>query len=152
MKFGTATPARMVQLVTAIAREAGQYLWFLAIVGGSAWKMEASLGRFCRDHLADTIDQAGGVQVLLRGLPGTAPAPAAPHAVQSIDWYHPVAAELPAIATDQTAVAARHRQLAADREAAQAACIAALPRAGATVRRPAGGRATVCGHPGTAVP
>ena len=47
----TASPARVAQLVTAIAREAGQYMWFLAIVGGSAWKMEASLARFCREHL-----------------------------------------------------------------------------------------------------
>jgi pyruvate,water dikinase len=125
-ELGAASPARVVQLVTAIAREAGQYMWFLAIVGGSAWKMEASLARFCRDHLADTIDRAGGVQVLLRGLPGSAPAPAAPHAVQSLDWYHPVAGELPAIATDRTAVTARHRRLAVDRDAAQAACRAAL--------------------------
>jgi pyruvate,water dikinase len=122
----TAAPARVVQLATQIAREAGQYMWFLAIVGGSAWKIEASLARFCRTHLADTIDRAGGVQVLLRGLPTTQPAPAAPHAVQSLDWYHPVAAELPIIAMDSTTVTVRHRQLAADRQAAQAACRAAL--------------------------
>jgi rifampicin phosphotransferase len=122
-----ASPARVTQLVTAIAREAGQYMWFLAIVGGSAWKIEASLARFCRDHLVDTIGRAGGIQVLLRGLPSTQPAPASPHAVQSLDWYHPIAAELlPAIATDRSAVTARHRQLAADREAAQAACRTAL--------------------------
>ena len=119
----TASPARVTQLVTAIAREAGRYMWFLAIVGGSAWKIEASLAQFCRDHLADTIDRAGGIQVLLRGLPTTQPAPASPHAVQSLDWYHPIAAELPAIITDHSAVTARHRQLAADREAAQAACL-----------------------------
>jgi pyruvate,water dikinase len=122
----TAAPARVMQLATQIAREAGQYMWFLAIVGGSAWKIEASLARFCRTHLADTIGRAGGVQVLLRGLPTTQPAPAAPHAVQSLDWYHPVAAELPTIAMDSTAVTIRHRQLAADRRAAQAACRAAL--------------------------
>jgi pyruvate,water dikinase len=121
-----ASPIRTTQLVTAIAREAGQYMWFLAIVGGSAWKIEASLARFCRAHLAETIDRAGGVQVLLRGLPATQPAPASPHAVQSLDWYHPVAAELPAIATDHLTIEAKHRQLAADREAAQAACRTAL--------------------------
>jgi phosphohistidine swiveling domain-containing protein len=121
-----ASPARVMQLVTAVAREAGQYMWFLAIVGGSAWKIEAGLARFCREHLPDTIHQVGGVQVLLRGLPATQPVPAAPHAVQSLDWYHPVAAELPTIATDHSAVTARHRQLAADREAAQATCRAAL--------------------------
>jgi pyruvate,water dikinase len=121
-----ASPARVTQLVTAIAREAGQYMWFLAVVGGSAWKMEASLARFLREHLVDTIDRAGGIQVLLRGLPTTQPGPATPHAVQSLDWYHPIAAELPAITTDHSAVTARHRQLAADRGAAQAACRTAL--------------------------
>jgi pyruvate,water dikinase len=121
-----ASPARVMQLVTAVAHEAGQYMWFLAIVGGSAWKIEAGLARFCREHLPDTIHQVGGVQVLLRGLPATQPVPAAPHAVQSLDWYHQVAAELPTIPTDHSAVTARHRQLAADREAAQAACRAAL--------------------------
>jgi rifampicin phosphotransferase len=121
-----AFPARVMQLVTAVTREAGQYMWFLAIVGGSAWKIEAGLARFCREHLPDTIHQVGGVQVLLRGLPATQPVPAAPHAVQSLDWYHPVAAELPIIPTDHSAVTARHRQLAADREAAQATCRTAL--------------------------
>jgi pyruvate,water dikinase len=121
-----ASPVRVTQLVTAIVREAGKYMWSLAIVGGSAWKIEAHLGRFCREHCAETIDRAGGVQVLLRGLAATRPAPASPHAVQSLDWYHPVAAELPAITTDQVAITARHQQLAADREAAQTACRAAL--------------------------
>ena len=126
-EVSTASPARVAQLVTAIAREAGQYLWFLAIVGGSAWKMEASLARFCRRHLPNAIDRMGGVQILLRGLPTTQPVPAFGHAVQSLDWYHPVAAELPTIATDQTAVTVRHRQLAAERGAAEAACLTALP-------------------------
>ena len=40
------------QLVDQLGREAGIYLWYLAIVGGSAWKMEACLTRFCRQHLA----------------------------------------------------------------------------------------------------
>ena len=38
-------------------------------------------------------DEQGGVQALLRGLPGTQPVSTA-HEVQSLDWYHPVAAEL----------------------------------------------------------
>jgi pyruvate,water dikinase len=122
-----ASPARVTQLASAVAREAGHYMWYLAIVGGSAWKIEASLARFCREHLADTIHQVGGVQVLLRGLPAALPVSAAPYAVQSLDWYHPVAAELPAIPTDHSAVTARHRQLAADRKAGHAACRAALP-------------------------
>ena len=148
-----ASPDRVTQLVTAIAREAGQYMWFLAIVGGSAWKIEASLARFCRDHLAEMIDHVGGIQVLLRGLPTTQPAPAAPHAVQSLDWYYPVAGELPAITTDHSTVVARHR----------AACrrprgrTGRLPRGAPAgpavrVRRAPGGRATVCGHSGRTIP
>jgi pyruvate,water dikinase len=125
-ELSSASPARVMQLASAVAREAGQYMWFLAIVGGSAWKIEAGLARFCREDLADTIHQVGGMQVLLRGLPATQPVSAVPHAVQSLDWYHPIAAELPAVPTDHSAVIARHRQLAADREAAQAACRATL--------------------------
>jgi pyruvate,water dikinase len=121
-----ASPARVAQLATQLAREAGQYLWFLAVVGGSAWKMEAALGRFCRRHLADTLAPFGGVQTLLRGLTTTPPGSPTHHAVQSLDWFHPVAAELPSIAVDESGLAARHLRLAADREAAQTACRAAL--------------------------
>jgi pyruvate,water dikinase len=62
----TATPDRLVQLVDQLGREAGIYLWYLAIVGGSAWKMEACLTRFCRQHLAQVLsEELGGTQVLL---------------------------------------------------------------------------------------
>lgn len=46
--------------------------------------------------------------------------------MQSVDWYHPVAAELPTITADDTIVAQRHHRLAAEREAAQQACRTAL--------------------------
>jgi pyruvate,water dikinase len=117
-------PARLAAIVDQISREAGVYLWFLAIVGGSAWKMEARLTRFCRQHLPGPIEQAGGVQVLLRGLPGTQPATGA-HAVHSVDWYHPLAGELPTAGTDPNATR-RHQHLTARRTTAQAACLAAL--------------------------
>jgi rifampicin phosphotransferase len=61
------------------------------MVGGSAWKMEAALAKFVRRHLSDQMDFS--YQVLLRGLPG-ADAGTPPHAVQSIDWYHPTLGEL----------------------------------------------------------
>jgi pyruvate,water dikinase len=122
----TADPGWLAQLATAIAREAGTYMWLLAIVGGSAWKMEARLAQFCREHLAGVLDPVGGVQVLLRGLPGTEPAALAGHEVQSLDWYHPVAAELPPIVADDAAVAVRHRELAHERTAAEASCRAVL--------------------------
>lgn len=72
----TATPQRLVEIIDQISRTVGEYLWYLAIVGGSAWKMEQALTAFCRKHLAD--GPAGPAihedpQVLLRGLPGTNP-------------------------------------------------------------------------------
>ncbi|MFE9695116.1 PEP/pyruvate-binding domain-containing protein [Micromonospora sp. NPDC005806] len=120
----TAPPQRLTELVDALGREAGIYLWYLAIVGGSAWKMEACLTRFARQHLVDVLpDSEGGAQVLLRGLPGAQPVTAG-HAVQSVDWYHPVAAEL---ATGHPALAAdRHRQLAEQRNVGEQRCRAAL--------------------------
>ena len=97
-----------MQLVDQLGRQAGIYLWYLAIVGGSAWKMEACLTRFCRQHLAQVLsEEKGGTQVLLRGLPGTQPVSTA-HAVQSADWYHPVAELLTADIHCQTAVSGTH--------------------------------------------
>ena len=120
-----ADPQRLVTLVDQLGREAGIYLWYLAIVGGSAWKMESRLTRFTRQHLADVLpDSDGGAQVLLRGLPGTRPTPV-DHAVQSVDWYHPVAAEFPA-APHIAATGDRHADLAAQRIEAEQRCAAAL--------------------------
>jgi len=122
----TADPHRLVELVDQLGRQAGIALWYLAIVGGSAWKMEACLTRFTRRHLADILpDRDGGPQVLLRGLPGTAPA-LDPHAVHSADWYHPTATELPMPTPGARTGADRHASLAAQRTTAEHACAAAL--------------------------
>ena len=86
-----ATPAELVGIVDEVGMAAGEYLFSLAIVGGSAWKMEAALARFFRRHLTGQVDF--GHQVLLRGLPGVE-AGTPPHAVQSVDWYHPTLGEL----------------------------------------------------------
>ncbi|MEV6637881.1 PEP/pyruvate-binding domain-containing protein [Actinoplanes sp. NPDC051470] len=120
---GTADPRRLVALVDQLGRQAGISLWYLAIVGGSAWKMEARLTRFVREHLAAVLpDAAGGTQVLLRGLPGAEPATAG-HAVHSVDWYHPTAGELP---PPPTTAGDRHAELAGQRAAAEQHCAAAL--------------------------
>ena len=96
--------------------------------------MEACLTRFCRQHLAHVLpDDDGGAQVLLRGLPGAQPV-STPHAVQSADWYHPVAAELPTATTALPDASQRHAQLTEQRGNAERACRAALagePRLGA---------------------
>ncbi len=120
----TATPQRLTELVDTLGREAGIWLWYLAIVGGSAWKMEARLTRFTRQHLGSVLpDSDGGAQVLLRGLATPA---AGAHAVQSLDWYHPVAGELPTLGGPEDAVARRRVDLADQRIDAERRCRQAL--------------------------
>jgi rifampicin phosphotransferase len=117
----TASPEQLAAIVDRVGAAAGEQLWSLAVVGGSAWKMEGALARFWRQHLAATIDAS--VQELLVGLPGSQPDLAA-HAVQSLDWAHPTAGELgwspPRPSEDQ------RRELATRREALTAQCLAAL--------------------------
>ncbi len=94
---GTASPERLIEMVDAISRQAGIQLWSLAVVGGSAWKMESALASFWRKELAGPLSGLPasrlGHQVLLRGVTGTPTAPS-PHAVYSLDWYHPTAGEM----------------------------------------------------------
>ncbi|HET6532629.1 MAG TPA: PEP/pyruvate-binding domain-containing protein [Actinoplanes sp.] len=121
----SAPPARLDELIHQLGRQAGIALWYLAVVGGSAWKMEACLIRFARRHLSSVLpDEHGGAQVLLRGLPGTEPQQYG-HAVHSLDWYHPVAAEL-VTGHGRAAAADRHAELASQRTAAERRCSAAL--------------------------
>ena len=121
-RVGSATPAKLVGIVDEVGTTAGEYLFSLAIVGGSAWKMEAALARFFRGHLAGRVEH--GHQALLRGLPGVE-AGTPPHAAQSADWYRPTLGEL-GLAGEDSAVLARIGEIAAEREAAEAACRAAL--------------------------
>jgi rifampicin phosphotransferase len=126
-----ATTPELRQIVDAVGCAAGGVFWSLAIVGGSAWKMEGCLARFARKHLRRTL--GAGVQVLLRGLPGAAfDAPA--HGVQSLDWYWPTAGELGWARPDST-LAERRRRLTAEREAAAAACRRALAGRPGLLRR-----------------
>jgi phosphohistidine swiveling domain-containing protein len=111
---------QLAEIVDGVGVLAGEYLWSLSVVGGSAWKMEGALARFFGQHLAASV--GGSVQQLLVGLPGTQP-DFPPHAVQSLDWAHPTAGELgwpPPQPSD------RHRELAARREQLTARCTAAL--------------------------
>ena len=117
-----ATPAELVESVGEVGTAAGEYLFSLAMVGGSAWKMEACLAKFVRRHLADGMDF--GYQVLLRGLPG-GEAGTPEHAVQSVDWYHPTLGEL-GFAGKNLDGRTRRRQIITEREGAEEACRAAL--------------------------
>ncbi len=117
-------PQCLTGLVEEIGRTAGVHLWYLAIVGGAAWKMETALSRFARRHLPGVLPD--GVAVLLSGLPGGTDGPP-PHAVTSIDWYHPTLGEIPDAAAarppDRHERAARPAAL---RRAAEDACRTAL--------------------------
>jgi pyruvate,water dikinase len=115
----TATPAELIDLVDAVGHCAGTYFWSLAIVGGSAWKMEGCLARFIRKHLAGVT--GADVQVLLCGLPGIS-LRTPPHAVQSIDWYFPTLGQQ----DGQPAAPEGRARLVAEREAVDAACRRAL--------------------------
>jgi rifampicin phosphotransferase len=121
-RIGSATPAELVGIVDEVGATAGEYLFSLAIVGGSAWKMEAALAKFFRRNLAEEVDF--GPQVLLRGLPGT-DTETPPHAVQSADWYRPTLGELGLAGEDRDG-RERQREIAAEREAAEGACRSAL--------------------------
>jgi rifampicin phosphotransferase len=117
-QVAAATAGELIGLVDALGRMAGEQFWALALVGGSAWKMEGCLGRFVRTYVPTSID--GGVLVLMRGLPGLDLA-VPEHAVQSLDWYWPTVGELGTTHRD-VAQAERHQRLVAEREAAEAAC------------------------------
>jgi rifampicin phosphotransferase len=118
----TATPAELIGIVDEVGMASGEYLFSLAIVGGSAWKMEAALAKFVRGHLADRMDF--GHQVLLRGLPGMDTG-RPPHAVQSVDWYRPTLGEL-GLAGEDPVGRTRQQAIATEREAAERVCRAAL--------------------------
>jgi phosphohistidine swiveling domain-containing protein len=121
-RVGSATPAELVGIVEVVGTTAGEYLFSLAIVGGSAWKMEVALAKFLREHLAGRVDS--GHQVLLRGLPGVE-AGTPLHAVQSVDWHRPTLGEI-GLAGEDPDAPARQRETTAEREAAEAACRTAL--------------------------
>ncbi len=116
-----APPAELAGLIEQVGEVAGEYSWSVATLAGSQWKIEAALSRFCRAHVPD-LGQSP--QLLVSGLAGAEP-DLPPHALHSIDWYWPTAGELgtPGPGAD---VLRRHRELAARREMAEAACRAAL--------------------------
>lgn len=114
-----ATIDELVRLVDALAHEAGAQLWWLELLGGSAWKIEACLARFVDRHLPGVLHQ--GVPRLLGGLRPVRPVPA--HAVQSLDWYHPTAGEL---GMSQPQGPAERPDAAAARKRAEDACRSAL--------------------------
>ena len=94
-----ASPDELIDLVDRLGRSAGRQLWFLSVVGGSAWKMEAGLAAFAQKHLTELLRDGAeleeGVQVLLRALPGIDDLPAG-LPIQSADWFRQIADTPPA--------------------------------------------------------
>ena len=120
-----AEPKELAGIVEEVGATAGGYLWSLAIVGGSAWKMEGRLVRFFRRHLSGRV--AGSPQALLRGLPGT-DAEAPPHAAQSADWHRPTLGELGVAdeARDQDVAERLRGEITREREKLERGCREAL--------------------------
>jgi phosphohistidine swiveling domain-containing protein len=116
-----ASPGELVGLVEPVGEVAGEYAWSVATLAGSQWKLEAALARFCRRHVPGLGDSP---QVLVSGLEGTEP-DLPGYAVYSIDWYWPTADQLHDAGAGAN-VGQRHRELAVRRQAAEAACRAAL--------------------------
>jgi pyruvate,water dikinase len=116
-----AAPGELARHIERVGEVAGEYSWSVATLAGSQWKIEAALARFCRRHLPALDDSP---QTLVCGLPGTEPDLPA-HAVHSADWFWPTAGELD-LAGPGADIGRRHRELAARREAGEAACRAAL--------------------------
>jgi rifampicin phosphotransferase len=116
----TADHTELAGLVDAVGALAGEYLWSLSVVGGSAWKMEGALAGFVRQHLGGTV--GGSVQQLLAGLPGSQPE-LPPYAVQSVDWFYPTVGEL---GWQPSQPSGQHRELAAQREQLTIRCVTAL--------------------------
>lgn len=129
-RLGAASGHDLLDLVDGLGRAAGRQLWYLAIVGGSTWKMEARLARFVQEELRDLTAEEGpladGVQVLLRGLSGVDTG-VPDHAVLSADWYWPMtrmASSEESMGVEERA--ARRQRLALERESAEAQCLDAL--------------------------
>jgi phosphohistidine swiveling domain-containing protein len=115
----------LAEVIDQVGSAAGRQLWYLAIVGGSAWKMEARLTAFAHQHLGRLLTDGplrDGVQVLLRRT--DVAAGAAAHAVLSIDWFWPTSQELPG--DDGRLDEQRRRTMQAERVAAEDACLQEL--------------------------
>jgi pyruvate,water dikinase len=114
------TPSEVATRVDALGTLAGGVLWSLAVVGGSAWKMEGFLTRFLRRHAPSLPRDTA--QALLRALPGTdETVQVRAHAVQSLDWYFPTGGDLDAARASVAGSRARRADLERVREEALAA-------------------------------
>lgn len=85
-RVGSLSPAELIALIDDLGRAAGGYFASIAIVAGFAWKAELPLAEWVKKH-----GVAESHLPLLVGLGAAAPPP---HAVSSLDWFHPTLGEL----------------------------------------------------------
>jgi pyruvate,water dikinase len=119
----------LVKIVDWLADDAGEYSWYIGVVGGYAWKSEIGLARFCRRYLAGSNLASHQELVLACREPETAP-----HSVVSLDWYRPLPVETvsPDFADERRA---RFERLRVRRQTAESAARAALARRPKLLRR-----------------
>jgi pyruvate,water dikinase len=113
-------------LIAELARLAGEYFASIAALGGAAYKMEMNLARFYRRHLGRS--PGGSHLPLVAGF--DAPIDPGPHAVVSLDWWHPTGTH----AATATTPAGDHDRLVEARQAAEAAAFAALASSAGRLR------------------
>lgn len=109
-----ASLSELFGIVDRLGEAAGEQFWCLAVGGGSAWKVEVALARFCHRELANQPDLE--VQILLAGLRG-AGGGVGPHAVHSLDWFRPTLGEIGSLSAgdfDERQQRLRTRRLAVE--------------------------------------
>ncbi len=112
----TMPAGQLPELIDELASLAGEYFASIAVVAGSAYKVEVLVAEFYAKHLARRI---GGSHVPL--LAGLATPAATGHAVASLDWWRPI----PRPPSGDITPDARAR-LVTEREDAERAVTAAL--------------------------
>ncbi len=105
-------------LIDGLATLAGEYFGSIAALSGAAYKLEMNLAQFYRRNLSATL--GGSHLPLLSGFETATDA--APRAIVSLDWWHPIATSEPAAALSPE----RHDIVVAARHAAETAALEAL--------------------------
>ena len=72
-KQPAAASGELIDLIDRLGRAAGRQLWFLSVVGGSAWKMEACLTAFVEKQLLRPPGSRGGTRGGCAGAPPRTP-------------------------------------------------------------------------------
>jgi pyruvate,water dikinase len=122
-----APETELPELIDELAGLAGEGFGWLAALAGAAYKMELNLAGFYRRHLSASL--GGSHLPLLAGF--AVPEGDNPHAVASLDWFHPTSATSPPPASDLAPLVTARR---AAEEAAFGA-LASSPRRVAAFRR-----------------